>query len=480
MKTILVWFRNDLRIRDNKTLSAAIAMADNIIPVYCFDPRHFEKTNHYGLPKTNSFRANFTLESVKDLRFALQDLGGDLIIRTGKPEAIVYSLAKYHEVDAVYVQEEVCREEIEVEEQLRRNLNTIEVPLEYFWGSTLYHFDDLPMEIDLLPDIFTEFRKAVEKKANIRPTIDAPTAITIPENIEKGDLPTLTQLGLTEPPTDRRGVLPFKGGETEALMRLKHYFWESDQLKVYKETRNGLLGADYSSKFSPWLALGCISPRTIAKEIAKYEEERTKNSSTYWLIFELIWRDYFRFVCAKYGDDVFKAGGIKKDIRYATENEVLFQKWADGETGVPFIDANMRELNSTGFMSNRGRQNVASFLVKDLGLHWRMGAEYFESFLLDYDPCSNYGNWNYVAGIGNDPREDRYFNVLSQAKRYDPNGDYVKHWLPELKALPTTRIHEPYLLNETEQTYLKVHLGKQYPKPCFDIHKWQARKKKKH
>ncbi|MEL6926177.1 MAG: FAD-binding domain-containing protein, partial [Bacteroidota bacterium] len=141
-------------------------------------------------------------------------------------------------------------------------------------------------------------------------------------------------------------------------------------------------------------------------------------------------------------------------------------------TGVPLIDANMRELNCTGFMSNRGRQNVASFLVHDLSVNWQMGAEYFESLLVDYDPCSNWGNWNYVAGVGSDPRENRYFNILSQARRYDPQGDYVKHWLPELNEIPSVRVHQPDTLSSDEQSDFRVRLGADYPKPMINTQKW--------
>jgi deoxyribodipyrimidine photo-lyase len=147
----------------------------------------------------------------------------------------------------------------------------------------------------------------------------------------------------------------------------------------------------------------------------------------------------------------------------------MFAVWAEGRTGVPFIDANMRELAETGFMSNRGRQNVASFLVRDLKVNWQMGAEYFESQLLDYDPCSNWCNWNYVAGVGSDPREDRYFNILTQAKNYDNNGDFVRIWCPELKDVPRDYIHRPDLLTTAQkQAY---NMG-QYPKAVVKIDKW--------
>ena len=132
----------------------------------------------------------------------------------------------------------------------------------------------------------------------------------------------------------------------------------------------------------------------------------------------------------------------------------------------------MKELNATGFMSNRGRQNVASFLVKDLGLHWIMGAEYFESLLLDYDPCSNYGNWNYIAGVGADPREDRYFNIISQAKRYDSDGRFVKYWLPELEGIPDDQVHTPDRMEASELKKYGIELGSSYPKAIVATSKW--------
>jgi deoxyribodipyrimidine photo-lyase len=218
-----------------------------------------------------------------------------------------------------------------------------------------------------------------------------------------------------------------------------------------------------------------LSPKRIYSELKQYEKKYGDNKSTYWLFFELLWRDFFRLVGKKYGNMIFNIGGLsgKSDKTWRTDDR-LFNVWADGRTGVPFIDANMRELKQTGFMSNRGRQNVASFLTKDLKINWLMGAEWFESQLVDYDPCSNYGNWLYIAGVGNDPRENRYFNILSQAHRYDPNGEYIKLWLPELKEVPIDKIHRPDILSFDEQTRYHVKLGAQYPKAMIPTEKWQS------
>ncbi len=476
-KIAIVWFRNDLRVRDNETLLTAVKEADQIIPVYCFDPRHFTKTENYNFPKVGFNKGSFLLQSVIDLRFKLNELGGNLVVRYGKPEDKVFELAQKFNATAVYCQEEICSEEIKVEQLLEDRLNTINVSIEYFWGKTLINYDDLPFSISNLPDIFTKFRNLVEPNLPIRDECHTPDVVNFVQDIEPGDIPSLEKLGIELHKTEKNASL-YKGGETAALLRLKYYLWETGLIENYKETRNELLGKDYSSKFSLWLAFGCISPRTIFWEIFQYEKERKKNESTYWLIFELLWRDYFNFIAVKYEDLLFKSGGIKKVRLESKHNANKLNAWINGQTGIPFIDANMRELKQTGFMSNRGRQNVASFLVKDLKLDWLAGAEYFESMLIDYDPCSNYGNWNYIAGIGNDPRENRYFNVLSQANSYDQYGDYVRFWVPELSELPSTRIHEPYLLNKAEQAFLKIEIGKDYPSPCFNIFTWKAKQKK--
>jgi deoxyribodipyrimidine photo-lyase len=190
-----------------------------------------------------------------------------------------------------------------------------------------------------------------------------------------------------------------------------------------------MLGADYSTKFSAWLALGCFSPKEIYAAVSEYEQTVHKNDSTYWVIFELWWREYFYWVMRKYGIKLFQKIGIKSQspIDRILNLEKLNQ-WKSGQTGNAFIDANMKELNATGFMSNRGRQNVASYLVNDLEVDWRYGAAYFEEQLIDYDVCSNWGNWAYISGVGNDPRGHRVFNVLKQADDYDKNGDYRNYW----------------------------------------------------
>ncbi len=467
---IIVWFRNDLRLHDHEPLFRALQKTSAIIPVYCFDNRHFELLAPQ-FPKTGAFRAKFLLESVANLRKNLRALGSDLIVLKGLPEIEIARIAQETNASAVYASKEATSEEITVESRLEQNLWKQGTPITYFWHSTLYHPEDLPKPISALSDVFTNFRKEVERSATIREPFPLPQNLE-PLSVAAGEIPSLQKLGLKNPPIDSRTALHFEGGEEAAKARLHSYLWETDSLKTYKETRNGLLGANYSSKFSAWLALGCLSPRFIYSQVQQYEKQRIKNQSTYWLIFELLWRDYFRFVAKKYGASIFRDSGIKNLSVSFTGKKSLFDKWVNGQTGIPFIDANMIELRQTGFMSNRGRQNVASFLVKDLRLNWTWGARYFESQLIDYDPCSNWCNWNYVAGVGNDPRENRYFNIMSQAERYDPKGDYVKHWLPVLKQVPHQQVHTVGDLLPGQQATYEVRIGTDYPKPVVSYKTW--------
>ncbi|CAL5421864.1 unnamed protein product [Camellia sinensis] len=454
----IVWFRNDLRVLDNEALFTAWSSSEAVLPLYCVDPRLFHTTHYFAFPKTGALRAQFLIECLADLKNNLMKLGLNLLIQHGKPEDIIPSLVKEFGVHTVYAQKETCSEEVNVERLVSCSLQQVALAsplgpstrptptnnakLQLVWGVTMYHVDDLPFDSSCLPEVYTQFRKSVESKSKIRGCIKLPSSLGPPPNIgDWGCVPSLSQLGLQEGKVNNG--MRFVGGETAALSRVNEYFWKKDLLRMYKETRNGMLGPDYSTKFSPWLASGSLSPRFIYEEVRRYEKERQTNDSTYWVLFELIWRDYFRFLSIKYGNSLFHIGGPRKVKTRWSQDQLLFESWRDGRTGYPLIDANMKELSMTGFMSNRGRQIVCSFLVRDMGIDWRMGAEWFETCLLDYDPCSNYGNWTYGAGVGNDPREDRYFSIPKQALTYDPEGKYVAYWLPELQALPKEKRNFP-------------------------------------
>ena len=463
MRENIYWFKSDLRLHDNDGLIEAIQNA-KVLPVYIFDPRIFDKTS-FGFDKTGAIRASFLIDTVLDLKNKLQKIGADLLIKIGKSEQILPQLIKEYAIDKVFTQKEITHEELEIVQKVEAS---IDIPLCEYWGSTLFHIDDIPFNEETLPDIFTNFRKKIEKFSTVRRITEDVKQLDFIDNVEETAVPSLFDLGLIKTEIDSRSVYQFKGGETEAKKRVHEFIWDAESIKTYKETRNGMLGPEYSSKLSPWLANGSLSPRYIYWEIKRYEEEKGSNDSTYWMIFELLWRDYFKFSAWKYGARIFNQQGIQSKNRKWSQDKELFKSWSEGKTGIPFIDANMRELNSTGYMSNRGRQNVASFLAQNLNLDWRMGAEWFESKLIDYDPCLNYGNWAYNATIGHDPR-NRYFNILGQAERYDPENEYVKHWLPELSNLPDEYIQKPFKLSAKDQVRFNFKLGRDYPKPIIDL-----------
>jgi len=468
--TVICLLRNDLRFHDNPVLHWANTNGDFVIPLYCFDPKHFEGTWHFKFPKTGAFRSQFLVDSVSDLRRTLQSKNSTLVVRHECPKKVLENLIDACKdiapVSKLVYQTEVTYEETKVEKDLTAICSRLNIEDVELWGSTMHHIQDIPFKISNIPDTFTQFKTLVERKSKIRPLLDMPQKLKSlpPMDLDQGQIPSLDQLGVKEEIPDTRTAFPFVGGETGGLDRLQDYLWVTNSVTQYKETRNGMMGENYSTKLSPWLALGCISPRMIYSQIKQFESKVTSNQSTYWVLFELLWRDYFKFLCFKFGNKVFHVSGILGKTYPWSQDMDKFMRWAEGRTGVPFVDANMRELRLTGWMSNRGRQNVASFLIKDLGLDWRMGAEWFESLLLDHDVCSNYGNWNYAAGIGNDPRQGRKFNMVKQAVDYDPKGNYVRLWVEELGGIKDGRIHVPWTM--------KRGAGMEYPQPMVMAPEW--------
>ena len=424
----LVWFRNDLRVNDNVILNHAISNHKHIISCYCFDPRHYQ-TSKFGFKKTEKFRAKFLIETIKDLRKNLKKLNIELFVFIEKPEIIIQQLVSNHNCTTIYFQKEWTNEETSVTNQVKESLPN-SVKSISLYDQFLYHPEDVKISFTKVPHVFTNFRKHVEKNSSIQPSVNSNSAEKIKFLINTTPIPTLEDLGFKSFETHSNTAFPFTGGETSALERLNHYFFETKKLGYYKKTRNGLVGTDFSSKFSPWLANGSISARTIYWQVKDFEQTHFKNESTYWLVFELIWRDYFKYISLKHGNNIFKIGGILNRNYNWSNDEKLIEQWINGETQSTFVNAIMKELKKTGWMSNRGRQNVASFFSKELMLDWRIGAAYFESLLIDYDVHSNYGNWMYVSGVGNDPR-DRKFNVELQAERYDANGKFQNLWLQE-------------------------------------------------
>ena len=455
--TTIVWLRDELRVHDNALLAEAAARGGPVLPVYVLDDRVFDaaaKSESGGSRKCGAKRARFTLEALDDLRTTLGARGSGLVVERGRPADVLAGLCAAVGGDAtVLCSDAACSEERKDEAAVAEV-----APLAKVWEGTLYHPEDLRGVA--FHDLFTAWRTKVEKAGTrVRGDVFPATAKlpAPPAGVDAklaAPLPTLDALGYdaADAACDGRGdfFMP-AGGETAALARLRKYVFEEDRLKDYFDTRNGMIGQGYSTKLAPWLSRGCVSPRAVARACAEYERTRgIKNKSTYWVVFELTWRDYFVFYAQTYGSKLFRPYGVK-DIRERTwraDTEAL-RRWKAGETGAPLVDANMRELSATGFMSNRGRQNVASYLVLDLGLDWRLGAEHFEEHLVDYTPEANWGNWHAAAGLSGG-RVNR-FNILKQSKDYDPKGDYVKLWIPELAKVPAPQCFTPSSLSKADR-----------------------------
>jgi deoxyribodipyrimidine photo-lyase len=489
----VVWFRNDQRVLDNPILHEACKLKNtHVVCVYCFDPRHFAITK-YGSKKTAAFRAKFLVESIQTLRSSLRALGSELLVSLGKPEDIIPSLVCADAGNVVLVQQEDVWEEAKVAAKVKAAVSAKGVAMKTFHGATYFHPEDLPYDKDLgnLPDVFSPFKVKVEKLCKPRalmptprkgqlkpaPEADLGTDVLACGACGYDYLPTELELGFTEGAFaeagkgfSKGGVMDFTGGEVAGKARVEDWMFKGDHLKDYFDIRNGMLGESYSSKVSPWLALGNLSPRWIQQECARYESERgIANKSTYWLIFELEVRDFFHFLVQKYGRTTFFKGGMRGlDRPWSTDAEKV-RRWKEGTTGMPLVDANMRELATTGWMSNRGRQNVASYLVVDMGVDWRIGADYFESVLLDHDVYSNYGNWNAAAGLTSG-RVNR-FNTVKQSKDYDVKGDYIRHWIPELANVPAPLCHDPSKMSPADRQRYKAEA---YPLPMLLGEPWQV------
>ena len=428
-KIILVWFRNDLRIHDNEILLEATRKATKVLPVYCFDPFYFTTTES-GNKKTGNIRAKFLLESVANLRKNLRNLGGELIIRFGSPAEIIPQLAEQFQVSEVYHHREVAFQETTISEQVEAALWKIKLNLKHFIGHTLYHKEDLPFPIKDIPDSFSIFKKKIERDSRVRPCVETPLQINSPEITEAGELPTLQDLGLTEPCTDPRSVNHFTGGETAAKAQLQLFIGRLDQLNGQKSARN----VTNHSLLSPWLSLGCISQKEVYWEVIKHENGEHNSNSP--LVLELLWRDYFRFMFKKYGRQFFTAAGFREEApETSDEQDLLFEQWKNGQTGSPFVDASMHELNATGYINNYSRQAVAGYLVHSLRVDWTKGAAYFEEKLIDYSPASNWGNWAFVAGVGNDQKENRYFSTSKQTAGLETKSAFITTWLPAVNDI---------------------------------------------
>ncbi|GAW23278.1 hypothetical protein ANO14919_128320 [Xylariales sp. No.14919] len=512
---VIYLMQHDLRVADNPILDHLATSANHnfthLLPVYIIPPHQIEvsgflqdgtkspfpearsETAHFW--RCGPHRARFISQSLWNLKQNLAKLGNDLTVRIGKPDEILTRLVeglKTHQkkVSAVWMIGEEGYEEEKDKKSVADACSALGIEHKV-WVDEKYFIDDRDLKLESpehLPDVFTTYRKLNEPlKERPRPTRPRPLDGTLPKPIEASEIPSQSdpfeiptsseafEAALLRPiekdipevaPVDEStSAHPFRGGEDHALDRL-YYLIKSGNASQYKSSRNGLLGVDYSTKLSGYLAQGCITARQIHEELLHFETGSDQkyaetdgygegeNEGTQAIRFELLWRDYMRLCTRKFQAKLFYRSGFRNDYSHKWKTgctidkdtglpsqsseavSATMKRVLEGTTGQSLIDASSRELIHTGYTSNRARQNVASFLAKHLNIDWRYGAEWYEFMLVDYDVNSNWSNWQYVAGVGNDPRgEARIFNPVKQAFDYDKDGAYVRCWVPEIRKI---------------------------------------------
>ena len=418
----LFWFRYDLRLHDNAAIAALCKEVSQVTFVYILDDKNFTP-NALGLSPMGKHRHIFLLQTLVDLKQQLAKFGHELLVVKGSAAECLVELLKSGKYTHLGVSQYCGYDETAELNTVKRFFDSLTVIETSTFG--LFDAQTFPFSIEEMPDVFSPFRRKVEKHCKllaVTPTIERLPSPFVPM-IDKSFSLTL-DLDLPEPSESS-----FIGGETAALSHLHTYLFNWRAASSYKETRNALDTWKDSTKLSAWLANGSLSAREVMRQVHNFEETVEKNDSTYWIYFELLWREFFHWLQCKYGARWFRFSGIQGKTPSTTHCPDTFTQWCEGKTGYPIVDACMRQLAETGYMSNRGRQLVASCFVHELRQDWRYGAAWFEHQLVDYDVGSNWGNWLYLAGVGSDPRGHRQFNLQKQTEIYDPTGQFRNKWL---------------------------------------------------
>lgn len=390
-RTVLIWFRNDLRIHDNEMLSRASLRGEKIVPVYIFDPRYYYQTS-YETQKTGSLRAQFIIESVQSLCEEFQELGGQLIVAEGFPEEVIPQLALKYEVDEVYHHREVAKEETDISSHVEDALWRQRINLRHFIGHTLFHKEDFPFPVRDIPNSFPVFVKKLERESFIRPSFENPKELKFLPGLESGALPTLTQLGFKEDALLKHNERKdFFGGEKEGRSQLARSL-------VNRENEE-------ETVLSPWISLGCLSVHDVYFSV---QESDLPKATKEQILNGLYWKDYLRFMFKKYGNLLFQETGFTGTAPHVVPDQKdRFEKWKSGGTENEQVNLLMRQLKAKGFINHESRNLVASYLIDELQVSWLYGAAYFEEALIDYNPTSNYGNWAHLAGVGSSAPNNR-------------------------------------------------------------------------
>jgi deoxyribodipyrimidine photo-lyase len=428
-------FRRDLRLQDNTGLNEALRLSKQVLPCFIFDPRQIDAHSYQSQPALH-----FMLQSIADLDQQLQDVGGKLTLYKGLPDQVIASILEQQSIQAVFINRDYTpfsrRRDIALAETCQR----LGLPL-YILADALITEPEQAVKADQTPyKVFTAFYN----NARQFPVL-LPQALSSQSFTSVASEVSLDQVALS---FTKNTLVAINGGRSQALLILDQLVDQSD----YLNTRDFPV-LDATSKLSAHLKFGTCSVREVYYAITE------TLGSEHPLLRQLYWRDFFTHI-AYHFPQVFGKAFLEKFANVHWDNNLeYFQAWAEGRTGFPIVDAGMRELNATGFMHNRVRMIVASFLVKDLHVSWRWGERYFAQHLVDYDPCVNNGNWQWAASTGCDAQPYfRIFNPWLQQQKFDADCQYIYRWIPELKAYTPKVLHE----------WHKQHKPGLYPAPIID------------
>lgn len=470
MKTIIWWLRRDIRLSDNQALSMALANADNVIPLFILD------STLWASDWVGEHRTAFLMDGLRVLDEQLRARDSYLVVRRGHPESVLHELMLETGATMVYAEEDYTPYARKRDAQIANAMPFVLVP-----GLTVFHPTKVLKKDGGPYTVFTPYRRTWQAQQMPTPhnVLPAPTHIPTPQEI-----PTIALEYL--PKLDSR--FPFPAGELEAQNRLTAFVDgasvtrpsetgfvdQNSPVYTYAETRNHP-AVDGTAQLSPYMRFGMLSARqAVVSALVAIREARTedgRNSAEIWLS-ELIWREFYQSVLYHF-PHVRSESFNEKYLAIAWANdEIDFEAWKNGKTGYPLVDAAMRQLRQTGWMHNRARMIVASFLTKDLLIDWRWGEKWFMQNLLDGDPAANNGGWQWAAGTGTDAAPYfRIFNPITQSEKFDARGEYIRRWVPELRNVPDKYIHAPWKMPENVQLHVGCEIGADYPAPIVD-HKW--------
>lgn len=453
-KKTIVWFRNDLRVHDNPALHDAVSTGE-VLPVFVLDSTLLTSS------RASSNRNRFLIESLQDLKKSLQDLGSNLVLLENLDQLVV--LANEQSVSSVHYTIDYTPYARSRDQKMKKLFEDVGVD---FVGSAGHLIVDSLRGIETkngkVMKVFTPFYKQwvqIDRRSVHQKPASLPT---IPSSINVGTIPSIEKL------TQKSHLSEYalSGGESAARTRLTEFF--KHDLERYGHGQNDL-GDDSTSRLSSYLHFGCISSREIESKLGN-------DGPSVAFRRQLCWRDFYHYILLHYPDNTKQEFQPRYHGAKWSINKKHLEAWENAQTGYPIVDAAMTQLLREGWMHNRARLIVGSFLTKDLGIDWREGEAHFLKWLIDGDMANNNGNWQWIASVGVDPAPvfRRLYNPTLQQQKFDPNGEYIRRYLPQFKNVPTKHLGEPWNMSDEEQREFSCIVGKDYPEPIVD-HK-EARK----